>query len=211
MSVRIFPRRKAGENSVMGPSLQKGRAPLKFDRNSIQPLFAMPQKDAARMLGISVTALKKVCRKLGIPTWAHVRDTPLVPPNTAEHDTKPKCKPSLDEFVGAVEDDIFMRPPVPEDSEDLTCEDHSSDCSTSASSMASSPIQETIKDAGIKEQAGRCPMKAGSSDAPCHDSNDLAFLVPLPSGFMDVPDSGKTAYTNRWLMWYEESSKSFDI
>ena len=66
-TVRIFPRRKAGENASACP--EKGREPLKFDVNSIQPLFALTQKDAARALGISVTALKKVCRKLGIHSW----------------------------------------------------------------------------------------------------------------------------------------------
>ena len=66
-TVRIFPRRKAGENTSACP--EKGREPLKFDVNSIQPLFALAQKDAARALGISVTALKKVCRKLGIHSW----------------------------------------------------------------------------------------------------------------------------------------------
>ena len=71
MSVRVFPRRKAGEECS---SPEKGRLPLKFDVETIQPLFALPQKDAANVLGISLTALKKVCRKLGIHSWAQVRD-----------------------------------------------------------------------------------------------------------------------------------------
>jgi len=70
--VRIFPRRKAGESASACP--EKGRAPLKFDLASIQPLFALSQKDAARALGISLTALKKMCRKLGINSWVQVRD-----------------------------------------------------------------------------------------------------------------------------------------
>ena len=211
MSVRIFPRRKAGENCGM----EKGRAPLNFDKNSIQPLSAMPQKDAARTLGISLTALKKVCRKLGIHSWAHVRDArvgpdaPLHRPATpaVELNSIPICKPahakvsnSLDAFLGAVDDDISMGSPIPEDSDDVMCEDLPTDFSARSSSMASSRIQ---VDAGIN--------KADSS--PCHDSNDLAYLVPLPSGFIDVPDD--ETYTNasflsRWLTWYEESSKSFD-
>ena len=204
MSVRIFPRRKAGQNSGMWP--ENGRTPLKLDLNSIQPLFAMPQKDAACTLGISPTTLKKVCRKLGIPSWAHVRDTrvpavpvgPDVPPHlpatpTVELDSKPTCKPahapvcySLDALLGAVDDDISMGSPIPEDSADLMCEDHSSDYFTSASSMASNHIEET------------------AVDAPGHDSNDLAYLVPLPSGFVHVPNN------EAWLKWYEESLKSFD-
>ena len=68
--VHIFPRRKAGESACP----EKGRAPLKFDLASIQPLFALSQKDAARALGISLTALKKMSRKLGINSWVQVRD-----------------------------------------------------------------------------------------------------------------------------------------
>ena len=76
MSVRVFPRRKAGEECS---SPEKGRLPLKFDVETIQPLFALPQKDAANVLGISLTALKKVCRKLGIHSWAQVRDVRMPP------------------------------------------------------------------------------------------------------------------------------------
>ena len=76
MSVRVFPRRKAGEECS---SPEKGRLPLKFDIDTIQPLFALPQKDAANVLGISLTALKKVCRKLGIHSWAQVRDVRIPP------------------------------------------------------------------------------------------------------------------------------------
>ena len=71
MSVRVFPRRKAGEECN---TPEKGRLPLKLDIGTIQPLFALPQKDAANVLGISLTALKKVCRKLGIHSWTQVRD-----------------------------------------------------------------------------------------------------------------------------------------
>ena len=81
MSVRVFPRRKAGEECN---SPEKGRLPLKFDLETIQPLFALPQKDAANMLGISLTALKKVCRKLGIHNWAQVRDV-RVPLQVSRH------------------------------------------------------------------------------------------------------------------------------
>ena len=81
MSVRVFPRRKAGEECS---SPEKGRLPLKFDVETIQPLFALPQKDAANVLGISLTALKKVCRKLGIHSWAQVRDV-RVPLQVSRH------------------------------------------------------------------------------------------------------------------------------
>ena len=71
-AVRVFPRRKGSERSCVCP--EKGRVPLRFDLKSIQPLFALTQKDAAKHLGISLTALKKVCRKLGVRSWASARD-----------------------------------------------------------------------------------------------------------------------------------------
>ena len=69
--VWLFPRRKLGEGAT--PSTEKGRAPLKVGIESIQPLFGLPQKDAAKALGISLTALKQVCRKLGVVRWPYWR------------------------------------------------------------------------------------------------------------------------------------------
>jgi len=58
LQVRLFPRRKHGEGT--GSGSEKGRAPLQVDLESIEPLFDLPQKDAAKELGISLTALKQV-------------------------------------------------------------------------------------------------------------------------------------------------------
>ena len=69
--VWLFPRRKLGQGATT--STEKGRAPLKVGIESIQPLFGLPQKDAAKALGISLTALKQVCRKLGIVRWPYWR------------------------------------------------------------------------------------------------------------------------------------------
>jgi len=63
VQVWLFPRRKNGQGA--STSTEKGRPPLKVGIESIQPLFGLPQKDAAKALGISLTALKQVCRKLG--------------------------------------------------------------------------------------------------------------------------------------------------
>ena len=69
--VRIFPRRKVGEESTLAP--KKNRSPVCFDMMSISPFFDVPQSDAAKNLGISLTALKQVCRKLGLSRWPYVR------------------------------------------------------------------------------------------------------------------------------------------
>ena len=71
MRVHLFPRRKAGDETVP----EKGRRPVEVDLRMIQGLFGVPQPDAAAALGVSLTALKQVCRKLGIPRWPYQRPT----------------------------------------------------------------------------------------------------------------------------------------
>jgi len=69
--VGVFPRRKAGENSVSG----RRRLPIRVDLDCdcIRMLFGMRQSEAAKTLTISLTALKQVCRKLGIVRWPYHR------------------------------------------------------------------------------------------------------------------------------------------
>ena len=69
-SVPLFPRRKAGDLPFL-PS--RGRAPMRIDRDMIVALFNMPQTQAAQHLRISTTALKQVCRKLGVSRWPYTR------------------------------------------------------------------------------------------------------------------------------------------
>ena len=70
-SVHLFPRRKAGSKDASPPA--KGRAPILVSYQAIASFFGQPQNDAARQLGISLTALKQVCRKLGLPRWPYMR------------------------------------------------------------------------------------------------------------------------------------------
>jgi hypothetical protein len=65
IQVHLFPRRKAGDTVFP----EKGRLPVKVDRKTIEDMFGMPQPHAARALGISLTSLKQVCRKLGVTRW----------------------------------------------------------------------------------------------------------------------------------------------
>ena len=67
--VQLFPRRKAGDQVYP----EKGRQPVKVDLETISSMFGMPQPEAARVLDLSLTALKQVCRKLGITRWPYKR------------------------------------------------------------------------------------------------------------------------------------------
>jgi len=67
--VHLFPRRKAGDNVFP----EKGRLPVTVDQQTIAHYFGMPQPAACKALAISLTALKQVCRKLGIARWPYQR------------------------------------------------------------------------------------------------------------------------------------------
>ena len=68
--VCIYPRRKAGESEV---APVRGRCPMQLTHKAVAALFSTPQGEAAQALGISITALKVVCRKLGISRWPYAR------------------------------------------------------------------------------------------------------------------------------------------
>ena len=69
--MRLFPRRKVGDRQAVAP--EKGRLPVSFDLRTVGAFFSMPQAEAAQELGISLTALKQVCRKLGVVRWPYRR------------------------------------------------------------------------------------------------------------------------------------------
>jgi hypothetical protein len=60
IQVHLFPRRKVGDTVFP----EKGRLPVKVDRKTIEAMFGMPQPQAARSLGISLTSLKQVSGRL---------------------------------------------------------------------------------------------------------------------------------------------------
>ena len=66
----IYPRRKAG---APGGAPERGRRPMQLTHEAVAALFSTPQGEAAQALGISLTALKVVCRKLGISRWPYAR------------------------------------------------------------------------------------------------------------------------------------------
>ena len=77
-SVRVFPRRRGLRTKPPSkvpewqPEIVRGRQPFEISEENVRSLMHLPQKDAARVLGISLTAFKNVCRKLGsIGRWPY--------------------------------------------------------------------------------------------------------------------------------------------
>mmetsp|Transcript_23143 Transcript_23143/g.36200 ORF Transcript_23143/g.36200 Transcript_23143/m.36200 type:complete len:263 (+) Transcript_23143:35-823(+) len=65
-SVRLFPRRKAGEAKSRG---FRGRAPSVITLRILSRYFGMPQLKACQELEISLATMKRVCRKFGVTRW----------------------------------------------------------------------------------------------------------------------------------------------
>mmetsp|Transcript_12473 Transcript_12473/g.18126 ORF Transcript_12473/g.18126 Transcript_12473/m.18126 type:complete len:277 (-) Transcript_12473:302-1132(-) len=64
--ITLFPRRKAGQTRLGG-----GRGPVVLTLELLQKFYGMPLHVAANQLGICQTAIKKVCRRLGIMKWPY--------------------------------------------------------------------------------------------------------------------------------------------
>jgi len=61
----IFPRRKVGE------SKKDTRGPVLITLDVLESMADVPLSDAARKLGVSSTAIKKACRKIGVQRWPY--------------------------------------------------------------------------------------------------------------------------------------------
>eukprot|EP00292_Cryptomonas_paramecium_P005854 CAMPEP_0113692478 /NCGR_PEP_ID=MMETSP0038_2-20120614/19102_1 /TAXON_ID=2898 /ORGANISM="Cryptomonas paramecium" /LENGTH=412 /DNA_ID=CAMNT_0000614385 /DNA_START=73 /DNA_END=1308 /DNA_ORIENTATION=+ /assembly_acc=CAM_ASM_000170 len=73
----IFPRRKAGDDTAAP------LAPVVVTREVLSTLTGMPLGRAAQSLGVSATALKKACRKLGLDRWAYKKNGGATMPDPA--------------------------------------------------------------------------------------------------------------------------------
>eukprot|EP00960_Hanusia_phi_P011604 338747-Hanusia_phi.AAC.3 len=78
----VFPRRKKGE------SARSSTCSLSLSLVDIKSLFYMRQSEAATFLGISLTAMKNACRRVGISRWPYSRQRP---------DVTSKSKPRVEE------------------------------------------------------------------------------------------------------------------
>ena len=64
-TARVYPRRKAGE------LVRSTNKAIVVTREMLEPYFGTPLRNAAVHMGLCPTALKSVCRKLGIHRWPY--------------------------------------------------------------------------------------------------------------------------------------------
>mmetsp|Transcript_19250 Transcript_19250/g.63676 ORF Transcript_19250/g.63676 Transcript_19250/m.63676 type:complete len:184 (-) Transcript_19250:137-688(-) len=107
-TVQLFPRRKLGDSDIP----QRGRAPLTIDLPVIQSLFSIPQVEACKVLGVSLTAMKQLCRKLGVSRWPYTRPCTTgrrrhrarkSKPDTQPEQAKPVCEEAVADCQGKQE------------------------------------------------------------------------------------------------------------
>eukprot|EP00960_Hanusia_phi_P050572 760297-Hanusia_phi.AAC.1 len=74
-TVRLFPRKKKG-------SASSNARELVVDKDTIKLYVHLPQADAAHKLGISLSALKSVCRRIGLARWPYKRQYTIMAPSS---------------------------------------------------------------------------------------------------------------------------------
>jgi len=191
--VRLFPRRKAGETRTPP---EKGRLPIRMDLDSIRMLFGMRQPEAAKRLAISLTALKQVCRKLGITRWPYHRPcswkrNSRIQPHTDKQD--------------AIAIDVSIAPMLctrSEDTDTRAClsDSDSADSDSGASTLHDSSHSELRQAAeGIspcdRESEGMSQLSSSANAASIvtvtdHHTAPLYFTVPeeIPPMVLDTYD-----------------------
>ena len=161
--VRLFPRRKL----IGGEIPEKGRAPLKVDMAAIQALFGRPQSDAAKEIGISLTALKQICRKLGIQRWPYQRLC-----KSGRKSAKPASATSS--VAGPHREEARL-------SEELctrsaTDDDHMSESEASTADAASDHDEPSVNmDASSAAETPPSAAALGGASAFCHPRDDSYY------------------------------------
>eukprot|EP00287_Rhodomonas_sp_CCMP768_P008111 CAMPEP_0196748276 /NCGR_PEP_ID=MMETSP1091-20130531/72962_1 /TAXON_ID=302021 /ORGANISM="Rhodomonas sp., Strain CCMP768" /LENGTH=212 /DNA_ID=CAMNT_0042095563 /DNA_START=22 /DNA_END=660 /DNA_ORIENTATION=+ len=65
----ICPRRKGKAQEGKAPERGSGATPVTLSLEFLRPLFKKPLTVVSKELGLSATAIKKACRRFGVPKW----------------------------------------------------------------------------------------------------------------------------------------------
>jgi len=208
--VRLFPRRKLTGGNVP----EKGRAPLKVDIVAIKSLFGRPQSEAAAELGISLTALKQICRKLGVPRWPYQR------PCKSAARTGKSPSASAESTRSAAQSDSFASDEATTDSEmaeycasAADTEDESTDMPEIKPDQSDSVATPTPVDAGRAhrewmEEADLLKQLLQSRDSPDvidipPSGDDLSWMIAIPE---DDHLPVQMQYDADWMAGFTEST-----
>jgi hypothetical protein len=176
---RVFMRKKQGENR------RSSDEPVLFTIESLRPLFTLPIKEAAARMNLCPTALKSVCRKLGINRWPfkqHRNSTKSPMDRTPSKRTPSERTPSI-ETVFEHEEACTPPPPHRAESSETVYTDASPaiECLESSRSLSptdfqavlffpeSSNVQEDEVMLDIAEALEPAPVTATSGCEPDHD------------------------------------------
>jgi len=179
--VRIFPRRKI----TGGVAPEKGRAPMKVDIDQVRAHFGRPQSQAATELGLSLTALKQICRKLGVPRWPYQRPSKMDQARSTKPAKASAAKDATDRTDNAASKC------------DSPCTDDSIDFLATIQEQHSDLLDEVEEDEICKFYAANC---AGNDDSSSCEGDDLSWM-----GCMPEDDCLPRRYYNpNWLPCYHE-------
>lgn len=93
-TVCVFPRcsrtRQADRHSKPRPPGKRRRVPLAFTLEALEQYYNVPQAAAANELGVSVTTMKQICRRLGIERWPYQRPCLAAGPQGLSRGERPR-------------------------------------------------------------------------------------------------------------------------
>jgi hypothetical protein len=186
--VRVFPRcskTKQAAHSKPSPTGRQRRAPLAFTLEAIEQYYNVPQADAANELGVSVTTMKQICRRLGIDRWPYQRPCHVAGSQgrrTERQDLSSEGAGSGDPSfvrVGPVAGDGDGRATTPLSLSNLTSETASSlssPFSLSDSSLSSQSTPTTLRTRSFNSTCGQAQVDP-SAIAICWEPRARGFPV----------------------------------
>jgi len=181
--VQVIPRRKRGEPADVN---RKG---VKLGISEIKEYFHMRQSEAAKRLGISLTAMKSACRRIGLTRWPYARRKKARTKVLAGH-----ALPAHGSYAASLFcDSAPSCHAAPLSQEDNTASSSLSDGGFSSSNDSPAPleVQEEVETPVLPVDGGR-----RVEEAPARGGLHEVGAVPIDKG---------------WIEWFVRTSDSMEI